>query len=442
MQSIPISSITVPAKRQRKEISPEDLIALADSIAKNGLLHPIVVRQGATTTTFELVAGERRLRAVEYLGETSEDGILCGKVRVPPGSIAATDLGSLDPIDAFECELEENLRRIDLTWQERCEASAQLVELRRLQAEKRGETPTTVELVKSAAATAYPDFVPKAAETAVRKEAIVARYLSDPEVRAARTLDEGIKVIKRKEETERNIALGKSVGLTFSAKDHALLRGNCLELMASLPPSSFDCILTDPPYGIDAQTFNDSGGKASAVGHLYDDSVDNWRKLVKLSLVEFYRLAKHQAHLYIFCDIDRFVELRDSVADAGFEPFRTPLIWNNPSSQRAPWPHHGPHRRYQLCLYAMKGKRPVLKLASDVVTYASDPNLGWAAQKPVDLYRDLLLRTCLAGDTVLDPFCGSGPIFPASHGMKVKATGIELDAVAYGIAAKRLQSLK
>jgi len=81
-------------------------------------------------------------------------------------------------------------------------------------------------------------------------------------------------------------------------------------------------------------------------------------------------------------------------------------------------------------------------MAPDVVTYASDDNLGWAAQKPVALLTDFLSRSCRAGDSVLDPFAGSGSIFPAAHELKIKATGIELDSVAYGIAAKRLGGLK
>jgi len=95
-----------------------------------------------------------------------------------------------------------------------------------------------------------------------------------------------------------------------------------------------------------------------------------------------------------------------------------------------------------MCLYAIKGDRPVLKLAPDVLTYASDPNLGWAAQKPVGLFADFLSRSCRAGDRALDPFAGSGTIFPAAHGLRIKATGMEADPVAYGIAVKRIGELK
>jgi DNA modification methylase len=81
-------------------------------------------------------------------------------------------------------------------------------------------------------------------------------------------------------------------------------------------------------------------------------------------------------------------------------------------------------------------------MAGDVLDFPADTNLGHAAQKPVALYRELLSRSCLPGQLVLDPFCGSGPIFPAAHELKVRATGIELDQGSYGIAVKRVESLK
>jgi site-specific DNA-methyltransferase (adenine-specific) len=339
----------------------------------------------------------------------------------------------------MEIELEENIRRQDLTWQERSQATSQLFELRRLQAEKaKVPAPGTSQL----AAELYPDYHPKAANEAIRRELVLARNLKDPEVAKASSAEEGLKIVKRKEEIARTTALGKEVGRTFNASIHKLIQGNCLEVMLTFDPLMFDVILTDPPYGIDAQSFNDSGGKAASVGHVYDDSHANWQVLIKKFLDLSFKVAKPQAHFYCFCDIDRFEELRYSAKAAGWKVFRTPLVWHNPSSQRAPWPSSGPHRQYQLCLYAIKGERPILKSSSDVVTYASDVNVNWAAQKPVGLFADLLQRSCRAGDRVLDPFAGSGTIFPAAHGLKIEAWGVEQDETAYGIAVKRLGLLK
>ncbi len=438
MKAVRITDIEIAPNRQRKEYAPEAIIDLANSIdGPSGLLHPIVVRS-TLDGTITLVAGERRLRAIETLwglgGTLRHDG-----KTFQEGFVPIVSLGELDPVDAFEAELEENLRRVDLSWQERAAATAQLYELRRLQAE-RSQTPAPT--AGTIGAELYPDIDPIKSLDAARKELIVSKHLSDPEVAKAKTVDEGFKILKRREETQRQVELGRSVGLTFGQHSHRLFQGNCLDILKREEPAQFDCILTDPPYGINAQDFNDSGGKANAAGHTYDDSLDTWRSLIHTFSIESFRLAKSQAHCYVFCDIDNFCELRTILSGAGWNCFRTPFIWHNPTSQRAPWPQTGPHRRWQMLLYAVKGSRPVLKLAPDLMTYPSDENLGWAAQKPVALYQDLLSRTCRAGDSVLDPFCGSGTIFPAAHGMKIKAMGIELDPAAYGISVKRIGELK
>lgn len=437
MHLVKASQITIAANRQRKEIDQAELMELSNSIVSVGLIHPIVVNFELASDQITLVAGERRMKAIDTIwamgNSFSHEGMT-----IPEGHIPCTYLKDLDPIDAMEIELEENIRRTDISWQDRCEATAKLFEFRERQAAKAGRPPPSVgdislEVRGSSKGSSRED---------TRQEIIMSRYLSDPDVASAKTVEEGFKIIRRKEEATRSAALGESVGRTFSSSDHRLHQGSCLNIMSNMGSNFYDVILTDPPYGIGAQDFNDSGGKANAAGHIYDDSYDSWVSLVNLLAPEFYRLAKPQSHLYCFCDSDNFLHLRGLMAAAGWKCFRTPFIWHNPTSQRAPWPQHGPHRRYQMCLYAVKGDRPVLKLAPDVVTYASDENLGWAAQKPVGLFADFLARSCRAGDSVLDPFCGSGTVFPAAHGMKVKATGIEMDPTAYGIAVKRLGELK
>jgi site-specific DNA-methyltransferase (adenine-specific) len=70
-----------------------------------------------------------------------------------------------------------------------------------------------------------------------------------------------------------------------------------------------------------------------------------------------------------------------------------------------------------------------------------DEQLGHGAQKPVELFRNLLARSCRPGDTVLDPFAGSGTIFPAAHDLKVLATGIEMEPQYYGMCVKRIEEL-
>lgn len=427
------NKIIVLEDRQRKEFDSDYLVDLANSIERLGLIHPVTLRHNKLNQLI-LVAGECRIRALEYVWNMGGK-VKCADEVFEDGFIPCVLLEELDSIDAMEIELEENIRRKDITWQEKAKATSQLFELRTLQAEKAGQAPPTVsDLTKEL----YGNI---GSRETTRSEIIVSRYLNDPEVAKSKTPKDALKILQRREELQKSADLGISVGRTFTSAAHRLHKGNCLMLMKEIPSSTFDCLLTDPPYGINAQDFGDADGKAHGA-HFYDDSFDNWLDLMNFLACESFRICKPQAHAYVFCDVDNFVILKTLFTEQGWRCFRTPIIWMNPNSQRAPWPHNGPQRKYQVALYAIKGDRPTLRMAPDFVTYTSDDNLNHPAQKPVALYSDFLNRSCRPGDSVLDPFCGSGTVFPAAHGLKIKATGIELDDSAYGIAVKRLSDLK
>lgn len=439
---IPALDIGIPKNRQRKVFDPVQLTELANSIADNGIINPITVRK-QENGEIALVAGERRMRALEIVWNFGQE-VRCGGKVIPEGIVPCLYLGQIDPIDAFEIELEENIRRTDLDWKEKAIATSQLFELRTLQAARDNKpAPTPADIareISSEEAAGKSNGELGDIATSVKQDIILARNLYNPVVAAATSRREAFKALKREEDNKRHEELGRSVGSIFHAGMHTLLRGDCIKLLEAVPASSFDVILSDPPYGIDAQDFGDSGGKAGA--HFYDDSYSNWQQLMAGFVIESFRIAKSQAHLYLFCDIDRFHELRGLCETHGWEPFRTPFIAVNPTAMRAPWPESGPQRKWQAILYCVKGKKPVTRIYSDVLTYPSDANLGHQAQKPVALYMDLLRRSVRPGDLVLDPFCGSGPIFPAAHELKCKATGMEMNEAAYGIAAKRIQELK
>lgn len=99
LQTAPIQSIIVLRdERQRREINTE---GLEQSISKNGLINPIVVRSEGPTLI--LLAGERRLQACRNLGWTEVP------IRL------ATDLTE---VEAQIIELEENAKREDLDWKD------------------------------------------------------------------------------------------------------------------------------------------------------------------------------------------------------------------------------------------------------------------------------------------------------------------------------------
>lgn len=437
---IACSDIFIAEDRQRKEFNPEEIVSLADSIIKNGLIHPIVLRLGEDEAP-QLVAGHRRLKAIQLIWEMGSH-YFCAGFSIPNDAIPYLWLGEVDPLDAYEMELEENIRRVDLSWQERSIATSRLHDLRSQQASrKNAPAPAPLDIAKEIFSLSDDDPSLGMRGVEIRRDIMLARNLNDPEVSGAKTAKEAFKVLKRKEQTQRNVELAERLGATFTKHVHKLYQDNCLEWLAAQPAEQFDVILTDPPYGIDADEFSDSGGRAAGA-HFYDDSFTNWLDLITPFLTQSFRVAKPQAHMYIFCDIDHFVALKTMTESVGWKVFRTPIIWHKPSGMRAPWPDQGPQRKYEVCLYANKGNRLVSRLYPDLISYPPDDNLGHQAQKPVALFQDLLIRSVRPGDSVLDPFCGSGTIFPAAHALKCYATGVELDSAAYGIAAKRIEDLE
>lgn len=434
MKLIHIEAIKVAPDRQRRTFDEGKLREFSEVISTQGLLHPIILR--IVGDDYYLVAGERRLRAITDLYALGGQFMHDGEV-VRTNFIPYTLLSDLDPLAAEEAELSENIHRVDLSWQERAAAHSRLASLRTAQAAVKGEQAPTVAAISLEVRGSSEGIH----QENTRRELLVAKHLDNPAVAAAKTVDEAFKILRKAETQQQHRELGASVGRTFTADFHQVLNRDSLDWMIGADAEQFDCILTDPPYGMNADEFGDSGGLAAG-GHGYEDSATNFLQIMKVLAPESYRLAKPQAHLYLFCDIDWFHHLKQTFGDAGWQVFRTPLLWYKKSGMRAPWPEWGPQRKYETIMYAVKGKRPILKMLGDVLDYPPDANLGHAAQKPVALYADLLSRTCLPGQAVLDPFAGSGPILAAAHGMKVRATAIELDQASFGIAVSRLNKLK
>ena len=108
---IPVEMI-VPNKNQpRKEFKEDALTELALSIMQHGILQPLTVRC-TDGNKYELIAGERRLRAAK----------ICGLKKVPCILIQSDDTAS------SVLALIENLQRCDLNFFEEAEGIARLIE--------------------------------------------------------------------------------------------------------------------------------------------------------------------------------------------------------------------------------------------------------------------------------------------------------------------------
>lgn len=425
MQLLHLDKIIISENRQRRNFDPTQIWELADSIESKGLMHPPVVREDGT-----LVAGERRLQAMKYLHESGRK-FKYNMDELAQGVIPVTYMEELSEDLLFEAELEENLLRVDLTWQERADAIAKLHALRVKQNPKHTQQETAREVSGQGNLNQT---------TLVRDKIILAKHLDDPDVAKAKTEKEAIKIVEKKLKHAHRQKIAEAYKNQEIKSRHTFKQGDALELLAELPDEKFSVILTDPPYGMGADTFGDMSSNA----HRYNDSKEWLQASIPTITKEFYRVAAAQAHLYLFCDVEHFAFIKGELAAAGWKVWRTPLVWDKGNQGMLPDPNRGPRRTYELIVYAIKGGMETLKVAApDIirVTNAREDN-DHAAKKPVALYSELLSRSALPGSHVLDAFCGSGPIFPAAQAADCIATGFELDSIVAGQVIQRIEALE
>ena len=110
IQEVPLDAIAANPLQPRKRFAVAELEALAASIREQGVLSPLILRRGRDG--YELVAGERRLRAARLAG-----------LRAVPAVVR-----DVADAQALELALVENLQREDLNAVEEAEAYRRLIE--------------------------------------------------------------------------------------------------------------------------------------------------------------------------------------------------------------------------------------------------------------------------------------------------------------------------
>lgn len=122
---IPVDEVTTSTRQPRRVFDPAELADLAESIRHLGVVQPIVVRplENREPLRYELIAGERRLRAAR----------MAGVAKIPAVVRSVDDVGSL------EIALAENVARQDLNGIEEAHAFAALVDEFGLTHERIGE---------------------------------------------------------------------------------------------------------------------------------------------------------------------------------------------------------------------------------------------------------------------------------------------------------------
>lgn len=221
-----------------------------------------------------------------------------------------------------------------------------------------------------------------------------------------------------------------------------LYNGDCLDIMKTLPDNSVDLVVTDPPYVIAT-----TGGGLATNGkvkqwaeHHLDSMRDGFSTLV---LDELCRVMK-KINCYFFCSQKQILPLLKYFVD-GKKCNWNILSWHKSNPVPACGNKYLTDTEFIL-FFREKGVRIMGEFATKRTYYVTLSNkrdkkiYGHPTVKPIEIVKNLVINSSKDGDTILDPFMGSGTTGVAVKevGGKRSFIGIELDKEYYKIAKKRI----
>jgi len=208
-----------------------------------------------------------------------------------------------------------------------------------------------------------------------------------------------------------------------------LMFGDCLERMKEIPDGSVDMILTDPPYGMDFQ----SNHRKEKHNKIANDVGLDWLEDFARAC---YRIAKNDSAHYVFCSFHK-IDVFKQAFERLFK-LKNILIWEkNNTSMGDLKADFAP--KYEMCLFLQKGRREIVgKRDPNIFKFAKTGNTLHPTQKPVDMLEYLIGKFSDQGETVLDPFMGSGSTGVAAMQTNRKFIGIELDPGYFATACQRI----
>ena len=473
---IPIKDIAI-INRQRQEMDIPELQKLANSILVvekmrgegNGLIHPINVRPPSPDDTYDsgypvaelrgkpvhhpwiLVTGGRRTAAHAMLQRLE---------------IEARNFDTLDPLDREIVELDENLARKNLTWQEELAAKDRIHQLRQMQAEAAGGVHTQVDTAKELGES----------KANLSKDLQLHKLMQhDPSLKKASSKKAAIRMATHKVEIAHRVAaLSQNAILDLTKKLHTM---DMRDFVRTLPDASVDLHFPDFPFGID---YDKSRPNSDNMRGGYEDRPDDLRDLLTDVVPHLIRTIKptgwiaammgftnyqYMAGLFrTACathagyadqemnDAGEFVR-KNEYCNACPTNMRTlcrflnveelPWIWYRPNSrQPSLWPEKHANNTYELICVVNGGNARLVRpnvpnvLAIDAVY----TNRIHEMQRPHELCKEIISRLTLTGEKVVDVCYGSGAHLAAAADLARDFEGCDINPANRGSAIVHVAS--
>lgn len=368
-KNVAVESIIVNREtRQRRELTNID--ELAASIRSIGLLNPLIVDRDHV-----LIAGERRLTACRQLGLSH---------------VPVQYYDDLSDAERQLIELEENVRRVELSWQDHCKAVHDYHQLCLL---------------------ARPDWTREDSAKALNIEVrTLDRHIGvwqeiskgNTAIAEAPAYTVARNLMERQRSREAAAIVAEAAPLEH--KDRPPLENvSCHEWVKSYDGPPFNLLVCDFPYGIG---FDKQAGQNSVNYERYDDSFETYQALVEDFLPKV-PLAE-SAHMLFWFSMRHYAYTVSHLRDQGWRVNYMPLFWaKSDNSGILPDPKRGPRFNVETALLCSKGDRFITRAVSNV-WYGARGEAQHASVKPREMLRHFMSMLVDHTTHMLDPTCGSG----------------------------------
>ena len=240
--------------------------------------------------------------------------------------------------------------------------------------------------------------------------------------------------------------------------------GDCVEQMNKLPTESIDLIFADPPYNLqlNKELSRPDQSKVHGVNESWDqfDSISDYDKYTNLWMNAAKRILKPNGAMWVIGSYHNIFRLGYIMQDLGFWMLND-LIWRkvNPmpnfrgrrftnAHETLIWASKSSSSKYTFNYEAMKSLNGDLQMRSDWLIPIctgeerlknTDGKKVHPTQKPENLISRVIMSSSNIGDTILDPFFGTGTTGAVSKKLGRNYIGIEQNAKYALEAEKRIR---
>lgn len=390
---VPLDSVWVDREnRQRKDLDPQKIKELAESIRDRGLIHPPVIDR----ETHQLLTGERRYEAHRLLGYDQ---------------ICVQYADELNDEERHLLELEENIKRLDLTWQEEADAIARFHDLKSSTEEDWSQSRTADHLGMAQSSVAKYLMVKKAMDEGI-EEVIEAPKLSTAANFAQRRLERQKSSAMRDLTIESASPSGESSSPSGESSipipdRFADIQEANFKAWAKKPlDNPFNFIHCDFPYGVNAGDTKGQSAARSTGG--YEDKPEIYFELLDKLIERQDNFISPSAHMLFWFSMDYYNETLLKLRAGGWKVNHFPLIWyKSDNTGIIPDANRGPRRVYETAFLCTRGDRKIVKARANCVGAATTKQYHMSEKSAVML--EHFMRMLVDESTrMLDPTCGSG----------------------------------